>query len=61
MTVDQIIKFYGGKTKAAHALDYTLQTFRDWRKSGIPERTQAWIQFRSGGKLKMSNGKDARK
>jgi len=52
MTVDQIVKHFGGKTQAARALGFHLQTLRDWRKNGIPIKTQAWIQFETGGALK---------
>jgi len=54
MTVDQIIKYFGGKSQAAKALDCHLQTLRDWRKNGIPPKTQAWIQLETGGALKAS-------
>lgn len=54
MTVDQIIKYFGGKSQAAKALDCHLQTLRDWRKDGIPPKTQAWIQLETGGALKAS-------
>lgn len=56
MTADQIIKHFSTKTLAARSLGVTLQTLRDWRKSGVPERTQAWIQLHTGGKLKAGNG-----
>lgn len=54
MTVDQVIKFYGGPAKAQRELGYTLQTFRDWRKrtDGIPLKAQGFIAWHSGGKLK---------
>jgi DNA-binding transcriptional regulator Cro len=54
--VDQIISHYGSPTKAKDALGYTLQTFRNWRKSGIPLRAQQAIQAVTKGKLKADNG-----
>lgn len=57
MTVDQIIKHFGGKSLAARALGFHLQTLRDWRKKGIPKKTQAWIQFETGGALKADKKK----
>ena len=52
MTVDQIIKHFGSKTKAAKELGFHLQTLRDWRKNGIPAKTEAWIQVKTSGVLK---------
>lgn len=52
MDADQIIKHFGTKSHAADTLGVTLQTLRDWRKKGIPPRTQAWIQLQTNGKLK---------
>ena len=52
MTVDQIIKHFGGKTEAAKALGFHLQTLRDWRKNGIPAKTEAWIQVKTNGQLR---------
>lgn len=62
MTVDQIIKYYGGKTLAAVALGYTLQSLRDWRKAknGIPLRTQCMIEIETGGRLKAERKRTAR-
>ncbi len=58
MTAEQIIKHYGGKTKAARALDLTLQTLRNWKRDGIPVRSQMWIQALSSGALKATWAKD---
>lgn len=52
MTVDQIVKYFGTKTKAANGLGVHLQTLRDWRRGGIPVKTEAWIQLKTGGALK---------
>lgn len=52
MTVDQLIKHFGGAAKVAKALGYHRQCIYDWRKRGIPLRTQAWIQVATGGTLK---------
>lgn len=54
MTPRQIIKYYGGRTKAAGVLGFTLQTFRNWERGGIPLRSQQVIQYLSGGALKVS-------
>lgn len=57
MTAEQIIKHYGGKTPAARALGLTLQTLRNWKRDGIPARSQMWIQAQTSGALKAANGK----
>jgi hypothetical protein len=57
MTVDQIIKEYGSPTRAKNALGFTLQTFRNWRRNGIPLRSQQVIQYITSGKLKAGSKK----
>lgn len=52
MTAQEIVSHFGGKSKAARAIGITLQTLRNWKKSGIPMRSQKWIQFETGGALK---------
>ena len=52
MTPNQIIKFYGSRSQAARTLGFTLQTFRNWEKRGIPLRSQQVIQFITSGALK---------
>ena len=37
--------------KATEILGYTRQTLWNWRKSGIPYRTQVVIQFKTMGAL----------
>lgn len=56
MTVDDILGLYKTPTKAKKALGYTLQTFRNWRRDGIPIRAQQTIQVLTRGKLKADNG-----
>ena len=58
MTPKQVIDHYGGQRQAAQALKITRQCVNYWLHSGkIPPRTQAWIQFLTGDKLKVSNAK----
>lgn len=58
ITVDQVIEHCGGKSEAARRLGFTLQTFRNWRKHGIPARAQIVIESLTEGKLKADgNGK----
>ena len=57
MTAEQIVKHFGGKSQAARALGLTLQTLRNWKREGIPQRSQMWIQAQTAGALKASNGK----
>ena len=58
MTHDQIIKKYGTPTEAKAKLGFTLQTFRNWKRDGIPQRTQQVIEFITGGQLKAArNGR----
>ena len=52
MTANQLIKHFGSAAKAAKALGYNRQSIYDWKKTGIPLRTQAWIQVETGGVFK---------
>jgi hypothetical protein len=56
MNYNQVIKFFGGKdgniTKAAAAIGVTTPTIFNWRKRGIPYRSQLIVQEASKGKLK---------
>ena len=47
----QIIKHFGSPTKASRAIGVSLQTLRNW-KIAIPYKTQRWLEFETGGKLK---------
>lgn len=45
MTFNDIITFYGNNiTKAAAELGYTTATLYEWRKKGVPWKTQVYIQ-----------------
>tara|TARA_R110000868_G_scaffold356786_1_gene618225 strand:- start:301 stop:471 length:171 start_codon:yes stop_codon:yes gene_type:complete len=52
MKTSDLVKHFGSVPKAAKALGYTTASLYQWAKTGIPLRTQAWIQFETGGKLK---------
>lgn len=53
MTVDQVIKYFGGMTKAAEKLDTTRQTISRWNKRGyIPKLAQLLIENVTDGDLK---------
>lgn len=53
MTPEQVIKHFDGEQAAADALGCTRQIVNFWLNSGkIPLKTQAFIQLKSGGKLK---------
>ena len=54
MTHNQIILIYGSPTKAAKRLNVTLQTLRNWKRGGIPIKTQLWIQALTSGALTAS-------
>lgn len=51
MTADQIIEHFGGIARAAESLGFHRQSLYDWRKRGVPPKTQAWIQLETGGAL----------
>ena len=51
MTTNDIIKHYKTIAKATEILGYTRQTLWNWRKAGIPYRTQVVIQFKTMGAL----------
>ena len=51
MTHDQILKKFKTPSNAARSIGVTLQTLRNW-KSGIPHKSQVWIEFQTGGALK---------
>ncbi len=58
MTVDQVIQHYGSPTVARQALGFTLQTFRNWGAAKrIPIKSQGYIEYKSGGKLKADKAK----
>lgn len=58
MTPEQVIKFFEGEQSAAAKLGVSRQIVNYWkRQRRIPTKTQAWIQLRTGGKLKAENGK----
>lgn len=57
MNLKQIVELYETRTKAARTLGFTLQTFRNWEKKGIPLRSQQIIQYLTSGVLKVGNGK----
>lgn len=54
MTHDQILKKFKTPSNAARSIGVTLQTLRNWKRDGIPYRTQRWIEFETGGALKAS-------
>jgi hypothetical protein len=57
MTANQIIEHFGGVAKAARSLGFHRQSLYDWQKSGVPLKTQAWIQLETGGVLKAGSAK----
>ena len=48
----EIIQHFGSPTKAKLATGFTLQTFRNWAKNGIPRPAQLAIQAITRGRLK---------
>ena len=57
MTYDQILRKFKTPTGAARSIGVTLQTLRNWKRDGIPLKTQAWIQWETGGALKADKKK----
>lgn len=52
MTYDDIIKYFGSRTKTAAALDITEQAVRNWEKNGVPHYWKWAIAWVTKGKLK---------
>ena len=52
MTIDEVIKYYGGEMMAAASLGVSHQTIKNWKDSGIPKIRQSDIQLKSNNKLK---------
>jgi hypothetical protein len=52
MTYNQVIKLYGGVSRAARGLGFTRQGVYHWRDHGISYKTQIFIEWSTGGKLK---------
>lgn len=52
MTIDEVIKHYGGEMMAAAALGVSHQTIKNWKCLGIPKVRQSDIQLKSQNKLK---------
>lgn len=53
MTYTQIVKHFGGVSKAAQAIGMTRQCLYEWRRrGGIPYPRQLYIQEVSKGKLR---------
>lgn len=52
MTTDEVISFYGSKSKAARAIGVTPQAFQHWIKWGeIPRGSQLEFEKDSDGNL----------
>jgi hypothetical protein len=53
MNIQQVIKYYGGETKAAAELGKSHQCILNWKKQKtLSKWNQAAIQAYTGGKLK---------
>lgn len=54
MTVDQLIIFYKMKNKSQLAQKITAarSTITEWEKNGIPPKTQAFLELKTGGQIK---------
>ena len=53
MTVNQVVRHYGGVTKAANALKVSRQIIQYWKRHDrIPLKTQGYIELQSQGALK---------
>jgi hypothetical protein len=61
MTTNDIIKHYKTIAIATEILGYTRQTLWNWRKSGIPYRTQVVIQFKTMGALQADKSANKQK
>ena len=58
MTPEQLVKHFGSIASAADATDYTAQSIRNWlRAKAIPTRTQHFLEFVTGGKLRAQRGR----
>jgi len=57
MTHDQILRKFKTPTNAARSIGVTLQTLRNWKKLGIPMKSQLWVEFQLGGALKADKKK----
>lgn len=52
MTVDQVLKHFGGKSETARALDISYQAVNQWEDNGyVPEGRQWEIQALTDGHL----------
>jgi len=54
MTRSDAIKYFGGISELAKALDITYEAVRQWPENGIPMLRQYQIQDLSGGQLQVS-------
>lgn len=62
MTFDDIKKHYPDSLEeAAFKLNVSVATLYNWRKGGIPLKAQRDIEMRTGGALKASAPKRARR
>lgn len=52
MTIDEVIKYYGGEMNAACSLEVSHQTIKNWKALGIPKVRQSDIQLKTNNKLK---------
>ena len=58
MTPQEIVRYYGDKSKAARGLGVVRRTIQNWcTAKRIPPRTQHWIEFETGGALKAGKQK----
>jgi hypothetical protein len=53
MTPQEIVRYYGDKSKAARGLGMARRTIQNWCSAkSVPHKTQHWVEFKTGGKLK---------
>jgi len=60
MTLEEVIKFFGGKANTARELDITYQAVQDWERRGtIPRGRQFEIQVMTGGRLQADSSENS--
>lgn len=52
MTADQVIKHFGGDMQSALALGFSFASVQNWKRKGIPPKTQKFIEMKTNRKLK---------